>query len=73
MKLKLITKILTLCSKPEKLHGRVFHSLSSCSFTFTWWTVGHFQTGPPREIFLGGTKPILGPQKLQNCFEINKN
>jgi len=36
MKLKLITKVLTLCSKLERLRERVFHSLSSCSFTFTW-------------------------------------
>jgi len=43
MKLKLITKVLILCSKPENLRERVFHSLSSCSFTFTWWTVGYFQ------------------------------
>jgi len=34
MKLKLITEVLTLSSKPEKLRERVFHSLSSCSFTF---------------------------------------
>jgi len=26
MKLKLITKILTLCNRPEKLRERVFHS-----------------------------------------------
>ena len=30
MKLKLITKVLILCSKPEKLRERMFHSLSSC-------------------------------------------
>jgi len=35
MKLELTTKVLTLCSKPEKLRERVFHSLSSCSFTYT--------------------------------------
>jgi len=35
MKLKLVTKVLTLCNRPEKLGERVFHSLSSCSFTFT--------------------------------------
>jgi len=29
--------------------------------------------GPPREIFLGGAKPISGLQDLQNYFEINKN
>jgi len=33
MKLILTTKVLTLCSKPAKLRERVFHSLSSCSFT----------------------------------------
>jgi len=38
MKLKLITKVLTPCSKLEKLRKRVFHSLWSCSSTFTWWT-----------------------------------
>jgi len=44
MKLKLVTKILTPYSKPEKLRERVFHSLSSCSFTFTWWTFVTFRT-----------------------------
>jgi len=44
MKLKLTTKVLTLCSKPEKLRERVFHSLSSCSFTITWWTFVTFRT-----------------------------
>jgi len=34
--MKLITKVFTLCSKPEKLCEPVFHSLSSCSFTFTF-------------------------------------
>ena len=36
MKLKLITKVLTIRSKPEKLREGVFYSLSSCSFTFTY-------------------------------------
>jgi len=36
-------KSIDLCSKPEKLRERVFHKLSSCSFTFTWWKVRHFQ------------------------------
>jgi len=44
MKVKLITKVLTLSSKPEKLCERVFHSLPSCSFTFTWWTLVTFRT-----------------------------
>jgi len=44
MKFKLITEVLTLCNKPEKLLERVFHSLSSCSFTFTWWTFITFRT-----------------------------
>jgi len=44
MKLKLIKKVLTLCSKPEQLRERVFHSLLSCSFTFTWWTFVTFRT-----------------------------
>jgi len=43
MKLKLITKVLTLCSKPEKLREHVFHSLSA-SFTFTWWMFVTFRT-----------------------------
>jgi len=43
MKLKLITKVFTLCNKPEKLRERVFLSLSSCSFAFTWWTFVTFR------------------------------
>jgi len=42
--LKLITKLFNLYSKPEKLRERVFHSLSSCSFTFSWWTFVTFRT-----------------------------
>jgi len=44
MKLQLITKVFTLCRKPEKLRERVFHSLSSCWFTFIWWTFVTFRT-----------------------------
>jgi len=44
MKLKLITNVLTPCSKLEKLRERVFHSLWSCSFTFTRWTFLTFRT-----------------------------
>ena len=42
-KLKLIPKVLTLCSKPKKLHEYVFHSLSSSSFAFAWWTFVTFR------------------------------
>jgi len=42
--LKLITKLFNLYSKPEKQRERVFHSLSSCSFTFSWWTFVTFRT-----------------------------
>jgi len=44
MKLKLVTKVLTLCTKSEKLCERVFNSRSSCSFIFTWWTFVTFRT-----------------------------
>jgi len=30
--------------QPEKLCERVFHSLSSHLFTFTWWTFVTFRT-----------------------------
>jgi len=51
MKLKLITKVLTLCSKPEKLCEHVFRSLSSCSFTFTLWMFVTFKPHRPSCIF----------------------
>jgi len=35
---------LTLSSQHEKLRERVFHTLSSCSFTFTWWTFVTYRT-----------------------------
>jgi len=44
MKFKLITKVLYSCRKLVKLRKRVFHSLSSCLFTFTWWTFLTFRT-----------------------------
>jgi len=50
MKLKLITEVLILCSKPEKRRERLFHSLS-CSFTFTWWTVRQFQFQNPIVVY----------------------
>jgi len=54
MKLKLITKVLTLCSKPEKLRELVFHSLhslllggrSSISETYSCIFLGTFLAPP---------------------------
>jgi len=56
MKLKLITKVLILCSKPEKLRERMFHSLSSClllvggrsllSEQHSWIFLGSFLASP---------------------------
>jgi len=44
MKLKLIAKVLTLCRKPEKLHERVFHSLTFIMFIhFYLVDVRHFR------------------------------
>jgi len=43
MKLKLIPKVLTPCSKPEKLHERVFHSFSIMFIHFYLVDVRHFE------------------------------
>jgi len=72
MKLKLITKVLTLRSKPEKLRELVFHSLSSCSFTLLGGPLVTSRQAPKRNIFRR-KKNNCGVANLQNCFEINKN
>jgi len=64
MQLKLTTKVLTLCSKSEKLSKRVFHSLPSCSFTFAWWTFVTFRTTYCSCIFLGSFWRRLWPSAL---------
>ena len=51
MKLKLMTKVLTLCNTPEKLREHVFHSLSSCSFTLLGGSLVTFRQGPQEKYF----------------------
>jgi len=63
MKLKLITKILTLCSKPKTLRERVFHSLSSLLLG------GRSSLSEPHSsIFLGSFWRSLYPSTLGSCL-----